>query len=338
MPKIKIAICDENISYSERAVAYLVNHKRNEAEVYAYSGAELFLEKLKEITFQVILLGEEFVQLLPRLKDENTPIIVLMNEQVAGEEETASKRIFLPRYQPMENLWRRINVLTAAEHSCGSSGLLLSKLEVVGVYAPGGHEMQLFFSLLYAGLLAKEGRVLYLNFMPYMDFGELFGREDACNMNDLILALRGHELTAEKLQEYICEIDGISYIAPFCNPENVQEVTLRDYKEILQAVAAYTDYEYLVVDFGMGMNQLAEMLDCCQRIFCLVKEGFLYQSQLNQFLAYVNNEKPELPMRLQVINLPFQAKWIRGGGNLVEQLKWSEFGDFVRHNFAGGNE
>mgnify|MGYP001049518654 CR=1 FL=1 len=32
---------------------------------------------------------------------------------------------------------------------------------------------------------------------------------------------------------------------------------------------------------------------------------------------------------------PFTAKGIRGGGNMLEQLVWSEFGDYIRDYLAG---
>ncbi len=349
MPKIRLAICDANTCYAERLVSYLASHKREEAEIYAYTNPQLLLKKLQENAIQVVLLGEEFIDLLERLEAENIPVIVLLEQRIKNaafvkedvDEERCSfncQTLFLPRYQPMETLWRRICVLVAAESFGGGTTQFLSTVQVVGICAAGGHEMQLFFSLLYTELLAKENKVLYLNFLSYVDFRELFGREDAYNMSDFILALRGHDLTPEKLQEYICEMDGISYIAPFCNPENIREVTISDYLEMLRVVRTYTDYEILVVDFGIGMEEFVKMLDCCHRIFCLTREGFFYQCQLKQFQEYVKSGMPELEKRLEIVNLPFQAKWIHGGGNLMEQLKWSEFGDFVRRNFSGESE
>ena len=46
--------------------------------------------------------------------------------------------------------------------------------------------------------------------------------------------------------------------------------------------------------------------------------------------------KPDgMSERLQFVNLPFTAKGIRGGGNMLEQLVWSEFGDYIRDYLAG---
>ncbi len=371
MPKIKLAVCDTNTSYRERFVSYLAHHKAKEAEVYAYSKMQLFLEERKEIPFEIVILGEGFLELVPELEKENIPMLVLTDAQTehvlvdtqaermreAGRadyvrEESAAayvreacdemciqkKTIYFPRYQSMEAVWQQIKILTAGCHCSNPIKNMLSSIEIVGVYAPGGHEMQLFFSLLYAGILAKESRVLYLNFMPYVSFEELFGREDEYNMSDLVLALRSHQLTAEQLHEFINEMDGVSYIAPFDHPENVCEMTWTDYQEILRVVQEYTDYEVLVIDFGVCVAHFAEMLDCCQRILIPAKEGFVYQCQRKQFLAYLKSEKPELEKRMQEVALSFQAKWIHGGGNLMEQLKWSEFGDYIRRSFLGGKE
>lgn len=366
MSKIRLAICDPDTCYSERFVSYLAHYKAEEAEVYAYSEPRLFLEKIKQIPFEVIVLGVSFLRLVPELEIKNIPILVLVDEQAgvvredSGIESTdyvqedncveqsmgiryagcvgqrSLKEEFIPRYQPMETVWHRIRVLTAEKKSEEHLKSLVSNVEVIGVCAPGGHEMQLLFSLMYAELMAKESRVLYLNFMPYADFCELFGREDTYNMGDFVLALRSQSLTSEKLHNFVNEMDGVAYIAPFCNPEHMHELTFEDYQEILQAVTAYTHYEKIVVDFGQGMDRYSDMLNCCQRILCLTKEGFLSQCQLNQFLEYIRSETTELEKKVRIVNLPFQAKWIRGGGNLMEQLRWSEFGDFIRRNFAGG--
>lgn len=36
-----------------------------------------------------------------------------------------------------------------------------------------------------------------------------------------------------------------------------------------------------------------------------------------------------------VVNSPFYRKRNRGGGNMLEQLVWSEFGDYIRDYLAG---
>ena len=51
---------------------------------------------------------------------------------------------------------------------------------------------------------------------------------------------------------------------------------------------------------------------------------------------YLEQVKPDgMSERLQFVNLPFTAKGIRGGGNMLEQLVWSEFGDYIRDYLAG---
>ena len=89
-------------------------------------------------------------------------------------------------------------------------------------------------------------------------------------------------------------------------------------------------------DFGTGIPSIAAFLEECSSIYCPVKEGYFYECQKTEFVHYLEQVKPDgMSERLQFVNLPFTAKGIRGGGNMLEQLVWSEFGDYIRDYLAG---
>jgi len=98
------------------------------------------------------------------------------------------------------------------------------RLEVVGVFSPIKHEMQMMFSLLYARNAAKNGKVLYINLMEFSGFSELFG-ETEYDLSDVMMLLRNEEYTVEDIGSYIYEMDQFSYICPFTNPENSTSYT-----------------------------------------------------------------------------------------------------------------
>lgn len=92
----------------------------------------------------------------------------------------------------------------------------------------------------------------------------------------------------------------------------------------------------LYFDFGTGIPSIAAFLEECSSIYCPVKEGYFYECQKAEFVHYLEQVKPDgMSERLQFVNLPFTAKGIRGGGNMLEQLVWSEFGDYIRDYLAG---
>lgn len=346
MVKRKLAICDEEDTYRQRFSTYLSNHKPEEMEVYAYSKEEIFLETLEEIPFWIVILGKGFVPLAETVREKGIPVLILTEKentnavrdllQYEKESEADTGIGYTAKYQSMCTILHEIYLLAEGEDGTGQMmETVAGRIEVIGVCSPVRHEMQMLFSFLYAVAAAKERKVLYINLMENSGFRKLYGTAGESDLGDVILSLRKQGLKPESFRKCVYEMNDVSYIQPFYNPENIHEVTLQDLKEILDYLTEHTDYEMLVIDFGGGMENFSQMLDCCRSIYCLTREGYFYQCQTEEFLEYVRTTgKEDLEKKIRMVELPFQAKWIRGGGNLIEQLNWSEFGDYVRRYFS----
>ena len=58
--KLDVAFCDTNETYGERFAAYLMEHKAKEFTVHLFPEPELFLQKIKNEKFDLVLLGSGF--------------------------------------------------------------------------------------------------------------------------------------------------------------------------------------------------------------------------------------------------------------------------------------
>lgn len=96
-------------------------------------------------------------------------------------------------------------------------------MEVIGVYSPICHEMQMPFSMVLAQKLSTEKKVLYVNLMEHSGMLELLGVPGECDLGEVILALRRQRLTAETLGRGIHETEWMHYVEPFDNPEDLGE-------------------------------------------------------------------------------------------------------------------
>lgn len=344
MNRITVAVCDTDHGYRDRFVAYLVEHKAKEYEVHAFSGEECFLETLKKQLFDIVIFGQGFAEAESQMRMQKIPFMVLKDivpkrleegQNHQSKEEYKSMEVF--RYQPMENILHEIQILMGAKPMEQFVTSEITRLEVIGVYSPIGHEMQMPFTLVLAGLLSEKRKVLYINFMRYSGFLELFGLTGEYDIGDIVLRLRNHHLSLETFLKCVYESNGMYYIPPFYNPENLDDFVLDDYLALLKFLEDRTDFEVVVFDFGDGIEQLAEVLKNCTNIYCPTKTGFFYQCQLNQFVSYVEQGELEVVQnRLHIVKLPFSAKQIRAGSDVRRQLLWSEFGDYIREYFAGG--
>lgn len=345
MAKIRLAICDRGVAYRERFAEYLAKHRSEEMEVYAFSKDSVFLDMLETIAFHVVLLGAGFEQFIDCVRKKEIPVIVLMENAISYVTEDSEfgqannvfpikngqgEIFYTSKYQSMDDMLQKVYMMADRKREKVGTGHLTG-MDVIGVYSPIGHEMQLPYSWLYALELAKYRRVLYLNFMEYAGLEELLCMDYDYNLGNVILALRSDNLSAEGFRRCVYEMGELSYVPPFHNPENVHEVRVEDYVNLIDFLEEYFDYDTIVVHFGAGMDKLSKLLVKCREVHCLIKEGYFYKCQLRQFSKYLSAtvEEEELE-KINMIDLPFSAGNIFAGTSFMEQITWSEFGDFVR--------
>lgn len=359
MNKITIAVCDANEVYRNRFVSYLAEHKAGELQVHAFSGEDVFLGAARKYRFDVVILGSGFGKAEEVMRKEGIPLIVLTDAEVfcvaedtgyhadtAGEEHTippaggAVKAEYVFRYQPMDVILHAIWVAAGEMHAPeAGSAKGTAGIEVIGVYSPMRHEMQMPFSVVLAEQLAEREKVLYINLIGNAGFMELFHLTAERDLGDLVLCLRNGRLGAGTFRKNVYELFHLYYIPPFGNPENLHDFSLEDYRGLIRFLEGQTDFDTVVFDFGDGLEQFAKMLECCTSIYCPVKEGFFFDCQMNQFAAYLAKESDEeLCDQLHRVSLPYSARRIHGGGDVLGQLLWSEFGDYVRNYLTGGTE
>lgn len=334
MAKIKVAVFDVDKGYRERFADYLMSYKAAEMELSVFTNEQFFCEALSVDKFHLFVLGSGYETVLPRARALKVPVLVLTESTQSYVRESIGmldeQVVYTTKYQSMDVITQKMQSLAEAKRHGGETGMAQRELEVVGVFSPVHHEMQMLFSLLLARNTAKERKVLYINILEFSGFSEIFG-DTEYDLGDVVLQIREEEVKAERFLAGIYEGEGFSYISPVSNPENVREIASKDVRDLLEAVAKYTDYQTVILDLGMNVSELAEVLLTCDRIYCLGKKGYLFETQMRQFFTYLERAVDEAFLeRVRKMEIPGQAKVICGGINLLEQLDWGDFGDFVR--------
>jgi len=333
MAKIKVAIFDADKGYRERFADYLMNHKAAEMELAVFTNEQFFLNALEVDKFHLYVLGGGYETVLSKARAKKVPVLVLMECAQSYVRETIQmldeQVVYTSKYQSMDVITQKMQMLTETKWSHGEVRMLQSP-EVVGVVSPVSHEMQMLFSLLLARNISHEKKVLYINMLEFSGFTEIF-KDTEYDLSDAILHVRAEDVKEERLRACIYEMDDFSYIPPVTNPENMREITEEDIRRLLDVVTEYMDYQVIVLDVGLNVAGFADILPVCDRIFSLDKRGYLYETRIKQFYAYLEKIADEAFVeRIQRIEIPGQAKVVCGGMNLLEQLNWGDFGDFIR--------
>lgn len=343
MNKLIVAVCDTDDVYRGRFVTYLVEHKSEEIMVFSYSHPELFREEISSKKFDIAIIGDGFQEMESVLKKAGIPVIRMittMPERAAkadhyGELETDHTSCIF-KFQPMESVIHEMRVMSGGKLDFPKDTSITAGLEIIGIYSPVRHEMQTPFSVLFSVLIAEKRKVLYINFITNSEFPELFGGSEDYDMGDIVVQLRNQKLTRESFWRCTHEIEKVVCIPPFSNPEHLHELTWKDYIALLEFVKKETDFETVLIDFGEGMDRFADMLNVCTSIYCPVKSGYFYECKIRRFMEYIRAASSDhIEAKLHFAKVSFSAGNIRGGGNVTEQLLYSEFGDYVRNYLMG---
>ena len=330
MAKMKVAIYDSDKRYRERFADYLMNYKAQEMDLSVFTGINFLLEALAVDKYQLVVLGCGYEEVLPKLRSLLIPVLVLteisngvIKESSGLMEEHCS---FTPKYQSMDEITRQMFMLVEPE----AESITGAAAKVIGIISPVRDEMQLLFSLLYTKNLAEKEKVLYLNLMEFSGFYEIFG-EKQYDLTDAILTMRTPDETWNSLLGCIYEQDGFSYICPVKNPQDTKEINGQEIRKLIRYAVQKLGYETVVIDIGGIIEGFPELLGECTNLYCITKSGGLFAVQKNQFLAYVRSALGEAYLeKIIQVELPHPVKAVVYGEHLLEQLNWSEFGDYVR--------
>ena len=206
----------------------------------AFSMPEKLLEALEEEKPDLAICGTGFEEMAERLAGYDIPVLVLQETMADAVAEPVTYGSVpescrgICRYQSMEVILHEVQVMTLAGAGSRRMENIGTGMEVIGVYSPICHEMQMPFSMVLAQKLSTEKKVLYVNLMEHSGMLELLGAPGECDLGEVILALRRQRLTVETLGRGIHETEWLHYVEPFDNPEDLGEMTAGDLQELLE--------------------------------------------------------------------------------------------------------
>lgn len=361
MKQIVAAVCDSDEVYVNRFAMYTSNHHKEHIVIHTYTKLEAFMKGLLNCRFHIVLLGDGFEEAKEGIKQYQIPVLYLTEEPEidshadifhrSGEQNQrwssinclaeqiqyqarAEKRIF--KYQSAETIMHEIYQSCEKEEVSGEYHGKKGKIEWIAVYSPVGHEMQMPFSATVASLLSEKKKVLYLNFMEWSGFLELFQLEGERNLEDLLVKIRQNRLSGEGFWQMVSQNETLYYIPPATNPENLYQMEKSEYFKLMAFLEEETDFEAVILDFGSTLQGFFDILEHCSTIFLLMKSGGIAECRKLQFEnAIQKSGHDSLLKKIQMIQLPFSTLQVVPTAGLLEQFKWSEIGDIARKKLFG---
>ena len=236
------------------------------------------------------------------------------------------------KYQPVHLIGAEIAKL---QHVVESEFALTEKpimrTRYLAVHSPIHRSLKTSFSLIFGQLLSQTSKVLYMNFETLSGFSALFEKEFRYDLSDMLYAYE----TGETDREFTESFHGLDILAPSAVPEDIYKTDPEVMKNAVMEYAKKGDYDAVILDLGTDLRIAEAFLPYVRKIYVPTVQDTFQMEKIAEYQSWVERVGGENARgKIEEIILP-AARTFASGKNYLEQLLWSEFGDYIRKMLGG---
>lgn len=279
------AICDSEETYAFRMAEYIVEKGNIPYALHLFTSTEEFSIFLQNNEISILLISESAMIKLQTKKLQtklDIPNVFVLEE--TGQERM-EEYVYINKFQSPDKIIKTmLEQMSEFSDWTKEKTEQESRLKIIGVYSPVRRCLQTSFALTMGQLLAKEHKVLYLNFECYSGFSQMLHKEFPADMMDVVYYFKcAKEKLSIRLPSIVQTINGLDFIPPGQSFLDMQGISGEKWVELLQMLEKISDYEYLILDLTDGMNGLFELLSRCYKIYTITKDDSFAMAKMHQY-------------------------------------------------------
>ena len=329
MKKQIFAVCDLEAEYACNFMDYLNQKKNIPFEIQAFTSVESLVAYVKKNPVELLLISSE--AMCREVGELDIGKIVILTEGSKPKE--LEKYTGVYKYQASSDVVREVMACYGAEKAILPAQLPVLKktTEILGVYSPLGGCLQTCFALTLAQILGREKSVLYLNLEEYAGFEELMQKKFLHTLSDLLYFVRQEQAgITVKMNSMIQSMGSMDFIPPVQSPEDIRGTRWQDWEHLLQEIVLHSSYEAVILDVGDGIEEVFQILDLCTRVYVPVRDDRISKCKMEQFEKLLRlRDYSQLLAGIEKVLIPILSQNADNEFR-IEELVWSELGDFVR--------
>lgn len=342
MGKTKLVVYMEDREYRNRFTSCLLQFYGKNMELHIFEEPnEVKNQDLKEADC-IILEGEKdgiinFFQEFSKIDSFwNRKILYLQEKDEQGEELSLEQDfpevVFVDKYKNINEIVDYIRKIHPSEVRLSSKEAGDSSARLIGIYSLSDCGRQLPFAITLGSMLSEKEKVLLIDLQENSGIREYCGDNWEMGLEELVVMAGESGKTFGDINRCIGHIERMDYIYPARNCESLCQIEAENYQKVLNVLLNRLSYDVVILNLGSRFQGFCQMLASCSKVYLLEGKTSMNQWRKREFLEELDEKGyGKKQSILQSVELP---SVIGGVGAtcqlLVEQWKWSPFGDIVR--------
>ncbi|MCI9546232.1 MAG: hypothetical protein HFH60_06050 [Lachnospiraceae bacterium] len=323
-----LAICDVERSYAYNFMEYMNQKRSVPFEIQAFTNVDSLLKFGSKEDIGILLISD--TAMCSQVKELSVENIVILSEGVHDPQLDQYPSVY--KYQSSAQVIREVMACYGEEALVANVQAMPNKhVDIIGVYSPLGRALKTSFALTLGQILARKKAALYINMEEFSGFEALFQRTFEHTLSDLLYYIRQENShVACQLPAMVETVNNLDFLPPVATPQDIWGTSLEQWEKLLDELTMNSAYEVVVIDVGQGVEQWYQLLERCEKVYMPVLTDLISQGKIEQFERLLRMwKKQRLLDKIQKVRLPFHGSF-GDGMDYVEQLPWSQLGDYVR--------
>lgn len=318
--KKTMVIYDPERMYAERLAEILGEKQRELFTTIPWSSYERLREYCRSNQVDAALVHESLTrEEVERLDVER---VMILHDSMNSEG--------IYKYQSGENIVREIMTEygdTKDEEIKGWSKH--GKTRITAVFSPGGGSVKDIFAYAYSRAAAEKRKILYINLEEFSGCGAFFRESFNRDLSDLLYYWQIGSLNALKLAGIVHSCQGMDYVPPVRNCEDLNEASDEDMIGLIGYLAQSGSYEEIVLDMGTGRRFLMPLLSMAENIFVPLGLDRCAEERCRDFESYLDKAgKKNYLAKMKKMKFSVPDEDIGKGS--PDEYMWGEYGEYVR--------
>lgn len=323
MKKI-MAVYDIDFRYADRLAEFANQREQVPFRVVAFTSLEKLKEFAQRETIDLLLIGDGVEK--EQLAEIPAVQTVWLSENGVAEEGEA----VVYKYQASDSLLREVMSWYQPQEIPALMTVTGRRSRITGVYSPVGRCGKTSFALTLGQVLAREEKVLYITLEEFSGLSALTGTVYTGGLSDLLYYYTQREYSPVRLGSVTYNWGELDYIPPVTYAEDKSGIHPEVFAGLIQRIASDGVYEELILDVGVFCGGSEELLGICDVVYVPVKDDVVSTAKLEEWKAYLKRSgRGMIWEKLRFLKLPEPGP-LPARESYLEQLLWSELGDFVR--------